>query len=86
MDSRTFDALLNLVKESLTRQGTVIWTSIPAEERLVATFRFLATGRTYEDLKFSTGVSAQALRYSPRNLQSDLRVAEKRIYYGKNIE
>jgi len=29
--------------------------------RLVATLRFLATGRSYEDLKFSYAISAQAL-------------------------
>ena len=34
---------------------------ITAEERLVATLRVLATGRSYEDLKFSTGVSTSAL-------------------------
>jgi hypothetical protein len=37
MDSRAFDALINLVKESLTRQDTVMRTSIPAEKRFVAT-------------------------------------------------
>lgn len=37
--------------------------SIPPEERLIETLRFLATGRSYEDLKFSTGISAQALGY-----------------------
>ena len=35
--------------------------SISAEERLVATLRFLSTGRSYEDLKYSCAVSAQAL-------------------------
>jgi len=35
--------------------------SISAEERLVATLRFLATGGSYEDLKFSSAISAQAL-------------------------
>jgi hypothetical protein len=64
MDSRTFDALLNLIKGSLTRQDTVMRTSVPAEERLVAALRFLDTGRTYEDLKFLTGISAQAVGYT----------------------
>lgn len=35
--------------------------SISPEERLVATLRFLATGRPYEDLKFSTRISAPSL-------------------------
>jgi hypothetical protein len=35
--------------------------SISAEERLAATLRFLATGRSFEDLKFSTGISTASL-------------------------
>lgn len=34
---------------------------VSTEERLVATLRFLATGRNYEDLKFSTIISPQLL-------------------------
>jgi len=35
--------------------------AISSHERLTATLRFLATGRSYEDLKFSTIISPQAL-------------------------
>ena len=35
--------------------------AISAEERLVATLRYLATGCSYEDIKFRTGISPQAL-------------------------
>lgn len=35
--------------------------AISPEERLVATLRFLATGQSYESLKFSTGIAAQTL-------------------------
>ncbi|KAH1010963.1 hypothetical protein HUJ04_000413 [Dendroctonus ponderosae] len=35
--------------------------AITHEERLIATLRFLATGRSYEDLKFSTCIAAQTL-------------------------
>lgn len=38
--------------------------AIPPEERLIATYiRFLATGRSYEDMKFSTGIDALTLSY-----------------------
>lgn len=37
--------------------------SIPPEERLIATLRFLATGESYEELKFVTGIAAQTLGY-----------------------
>lgn len=36
---------------------------IPTEERLIATLRNLATGYSYEDFKFSTGIAAQTLGY-----------------------
>lgn len=35
--------------------------SISAHERLSVILRFLATGRSYEDLKFSVVISPQAL-------------------------
>lgn len=61
MDENTFNLLLNLVGQHLQKQNTVMRQAIPAEERLIATLRFLATGRSYEDLKFSTCIAAQTL-------------------------
>lgn len=63
MDANTFDDLLGRLKKYLQKQDTTMRQSIPPNERLIATLRFLATGRSYEDLKFSTGISAQALGY-----------------------
>lgn len=63
MDCATFDNLLKLLAPHLTKQDTVMRNAIPADERLMATLRFLATGRSYEDLKFSTAISPQALGY-----------------------
>lgn len=37
--------------------------SISPEERLIATLRYLATGQSYESLKFSTGIAPQTLGY-----------------------
>jgi hypothetical protein len=61
MNDTTFDHLLNMVKPYVTKQNTVMRASVSPEERLIAALRFLATGRSYEDLKFSSGISAQAL-------------------------
>lgn len=52
MDEATFQELLLLVKPYIQRQDTKFCMSILAEERLVATLRYLATGRSIEDLKF----------------------------------
>lgn len=63
MDENVFNELLDLVRPHLTKRDTQMRQSIPPEERLIATLRFLATGRSYADLKYSTGISAQALGY-----------------------
>ncbi|XP_018118360.1 protein ANTAGONIST OF LIKE HETEROCHROMATIN PROTEIN 1-like [Xenopus laevis] len=61
MSDSCFEVLLEAVSPLIQRQDTVMRKSISPEQRLIATLRFLATGRTFEDLKFSTGISAQAL-------------------------
>ncbi|CAH2005460.1 unnamed protein product [Acanthoscelides obtectus] len=61
MDENTFNLLLNLVGYHLQKQNTVMRQAISAEERLIATLRFLATGRSYEDLKYFTCIAAQTL-------------------------
>jgi len=61
MENHTFYELLDLVRPFIEKQNTIMRESISAEESLVTTLRFLATGRNYEDLKFSCAISAQAL-------------------------
>lgn len=63
MDDNTFRHLLSMVEVNLKKKDTIMRESIPPEERLIATLRFLATGRSYEDLKFSTRIPAQTLGY-----------------------
>ncbi|KAJ8961244.1 hypothetical protein NQ318_008927 [Aromia moschata] len=61
MDEETYLQLLSLVIPLIQKQDTVMRNSITPHERLSATLRFLATGRSYEDLKYSTLISPQAL-------------------------
>ncbi|XP_050676762.1 uncharacterized protein LOC126973479 [Leptidea sinapis] len=61
MDEKTYLKLLEMVTPMIKKEDTVIRNSISAHERLSVTLRFLATGRSYEDLKFSTIISPQAL-------------------------
>ncbi|KAL4092423.1 hypothetical protein QTP88_026924 [Uroleucon formosanum] len=63
MDSQDFKLLLELIGPKIEKQNTVMRMAITPEERLIATLRFLATGRSYEDLKFSTCISAPSLSY-----------------------
>lgn len=61
MDEDTYIELLNLVTPIIKKQDTIMRKSISPHERLSATLRFLATGRAFEDLKYSTIISPQAL-------------------------
>lgn len=46
--------LLHLLTPLIKKQDTFLRQSITPHERLTVTLRFLATGRNYEDLKFSS--------------------------------
>lgn len=61
MDFASFRILLDLVSPIISKQDTKMRESISAEERLITTLRYLATGRSFEDLKFSTGISSPSL-------------------------
>ncbi|XP_064077727.1 uncharacterized protein LOC135195401 [Macrobrachium nipponense] len=61
MDDSTFRKLLDLVAPHIQRKDTCMRSAISPRDRLAATLRYLATGRSYEDLKFSVAVSPQAL-------------------------
>jgi hypothetical protein len=43
------------------KKNTTMWHAVTPHERFTATLRFLATGRSYEDLEFSTIMSPQVL-------------------------
>ena len=57
MDEQTYLTLLSLVTPFIKKQDKCMRKAISPHERLIATLRFLATGRSYEDLKFSTCIS-----------------------------
>lgn len=61
MDEKTYLKLLEMVTPMIKKEDTVMRNSISTYERLSVTLRFLATGRSHEDLKFSAIISPQAL-------------------------
>lgn len=61
MDEATYIHLFRIVRPLIEKQSTVMRASISPHERLTATLRFLATGRNYHDLQFSTCISPSAL-------------------------
>ncbi|KAL1488503.1 hypothetical protein ABEB36_014969 [Hypothenemus hampei] len=61
MDEDTYLELLKLVTPLIQKESTHLRETIGSHERLTATLLYLATGRTYEDLKFTTAISEEAL-------------------------
>jgi hypothetical protein len=53
--------VLAKVKPLIVKQDTLMRNAITPEARIAATRRFLATGQSFEDLKFATIISPQAL-------------------------
>lgn len=61
MDAPSFDELLGLVEPLIRKEDTVMRPSISPSERLSITLRYLASGNSFEDLKFLTARSPQAI-------------------------
>lgn len=61
MDEETYVELLGLVSNQIKKSDTTMRSAITPHERLSATLRFLSTGRSYEDLKYSTIISKSSL-------------------------
>ncbi|KAH9643707.1 hypothetical protein HF086_001817 [Spodoptera exigua] len=52
-----FEHLLKLVTPYIQKEDTLLRHSVSAKQRLVVTLRFLATGNSYQDLRFSSLIS-----------------------------
>jgi hypothetical protein len=61
MNEQLFNELLKKITPYLTRKGTVMRDYLSVEKILVLTLRFLATGRAFEDMKFSVIISPSAI-------------------------
>ncbi|CAI6358397.1 unnamed protein product [Macrosiphum euphorbiae] len=61
MDHSTFMELLEKVEPYIKKKDTNMRSAIPANQRLSTTLRYLATGQSFEDLKFTTAIAPQTL-------------------------
>lgn len=61
MDDETFHHLLQKVRPFIIKKDTFMRDAINVETRLSITLRFLATGNSFEDLKFFYAVSPQSI-------------------------
>ena len=63
MDVGTFNDLVNIIGQDITKKDTTMRTAIPPQERLALTLRFLATGETFRSLEFFFRISRKAISY-----------------------
>ena len=63
MSLERFSHLLSLVQERISSKDTRIRKSISAEERLVLTLRFLASGENQQSLSFSFRIGRQSVSW-----------------------
>ena len=61
IDMNTYHELLNTVAPFIQRQDTCMRKAIILHERLSATLRYLAIGRSYEDFKYSLTIYPRRL-------------------------
>ncbi|KAL0893446.1 hypothetical protein ABMA27_015026 [Loxostege sticticalis] len=84
MDETTYFKLLKLVTPYIAKRDTNMREAISPHERLTATLRFLASGMSYEELKFPTAISPQRLGVIiPETCKAILRVLKdymKHVY------
>lgn len=83
MDEDTYVELLGLVSPLIAKADTVMRRAISPHERLSATLRFLATGRSLKDMEYSiTAISKPALsRIIPESCEAIYKVL-KQIHTG----
>lgn len=85
MDMETYNQLLSMVAPLISKINTNTRESIPATERLAVTLRYLATGRTFEDLKFSSIISPTTISIIViETCQAIITVFKDRIQVNKN--
>jgi len=61
LDATSFDELLKRITPRIEKRNTTMRDAIPPSQRLSITLRYLATGNTFEDLKFTSAVSPQSI-------------------------
>jgi hypothetical protein len=61
LDAESFDELLQLIEPYIKKVDTTMRDAISVSQRLSITLRYLATGNSFEDLKFTSAISPQAI-------------------------
>lgn len=86
MGEEEFEYLLNLVTPYIKKEDTILRQSVSARQRLVVTLRFLASGNTYQDLKYTCLISQPLLsRIIPETCRAIYKCLKNYIEVRKTI-
>jgi hypothetical protein len=61
LDATSFDELLKMITPRIEKRNFTMRDAIPPSQRLSITLRYLATGNTFEDLKFTSAISPRSI-------------------------
>jgi hypothetical protein len=61
LDATSFDELQKMVTPRIEKRNTTTRDAIPSSQLLSVSLRYLATGNTFEDLKFTNAISPQLI-------------------------
>jgi hypothetical protein len=61
LDATSFDELLQMITPRIEKRNITMRDAIPPSQCLSITLHYLATGNTFEDLKFTSAVSPQPI-------------------------
>jgi hypothetical protein len=61
LDATSFDELLKIITPRIEKRNTTMRDAIPPSQRLSIALRYVATGNTFEDLKFTSAISPQSI-------------------------
>ncbi|KAM4016591.1 uncharacterized protein ACNLHF_002859 isoform 1-T3 [Anomaloglossus baeobatrachus] len=87
MSEESFSLLLERVTPIIQRKNTAMRAAIPADERLAVTLRFLATGRSLQDLHFSSAISRSLLSVLiPETCRAIFHSLRNYIEFPKTVE
>jgi hypothetical protein len=61
LDATSFDELLKMIMLRIEKNTTTMRNAIPPSQLLSITLSYLATGNSFQDLKFTSAISPQSI-------------------------
>jgi hypothetical protein len=72
-----------MITPRIEKRNTTMQDAIPPSQRLSITLRYLATGNTFEDLKFTSAISPQSIDIIVMETLHGFNTQSKGLHKGK---